>query len=174
MDEVAKMFAESLRYKRKLQNLTQEALAERLGVTPHTIQSYEAGRREPDFQMLGRLADALGIQPWELIQPQGAEPSRIEPTPTQALAVLARLVEGNAMPESEEWEKEKRAYEVEIQRLNARLASIESNQEVAVRVSKLPPSLKKQLLDHLGLLEDEATTRTSGHESKPRAKPHNR
>lgn len=53
---------------RKLRRLTQQGLADRLGVEQPTIQRWESGARTPDANDLIRLADALGIAPGDLYQ----------------------------------------------------------------------------------------------------------
>lgn len=54
----------SLRKKRKL---TQAQLAELVGVEQPTVQRWESGKREPDFDALNDLATALGVEPGELL-----------------------------------------------------------------------------------------------------------
>ena len=44
---------------RKLRNMTQGQLAERVGVTKQTISNYENGVRMPDFEILDAIAIAL-------------------------------------------------------------------------------------------------------------------
>ena len=51
---------------RKQAGLTQKQLAERLGVATGTIQQYELGKREPRFEQLYRIANALNIDEWML------------------------------------------------------------------------------------------------------------
>jgi len=46
--------------------LNQTELAERVGVAQATIARYEAGTRSPSPEVLGRLADALGVEEWDL------------------------------------------------------------------------------------------------------------
>lgn len=48
---------------RKGQKLTQAQLAEMVGVEQPTVQRWESGKREPDFDTLQSLADALGVEP---------------------------------------------------------------------------------------------------------------
>lgn len=54
---------------RRKRGLTQQALADRLGVEQPTIQRWEKGKREPNLQQLHELADVLGIEPSALIDP---------------------------------------------------------------------------------------------------------
>lgn len=51
---------------RRRKKLSQAALAEMLGVEQPTVQRWETGKRQPDLEQLGSLADALGIAPGEL------------------------------------------------------------------------------------------------------------
>lgn len=55
------MIGENLLKFRKGKNLTQEALAEAVGVTRQTVAKWEAGESLPDLEMAGRLAAALDI-----------------------------------------------------------------------------------------------------------------
>ena len=50
-----------IKYYRKEAGLTQKELAERLDVSPNTIQQYELGKRQPRLEMINRIAGALGI-----------------------------------------------------------------------------------------------------------------
>jgi transcriptional regulator with XRE-family HTH domain len=46
--------------------LTQQELADLVGVAQATINRYEKGERTPRPATLGRLADALGVEEWDL------------------------------------------------------------------------------------------------------------
>lgn len=52
---------EGLETARRARGLTQEELAKAAGVTQEAVSRYETGRREPDEEVLQRLADALGL-----------------------------------------------------------------------------------------------------------------
>jgi transcriptional regulator with XRE-family HTH domain len=56
-------YADNIVRLRKAQKLTQAQLAEMVGVEQPTVQRWEAGKREPDFENLSNLADALGVEP---------------------------------------------------------------------------------------------------------------
>lgn len=56
-----KTFGRMLAYYRKLNKLTQQQLAERVGVADSTIGSYERGEREPSFETEEALADLFNI-----------------------------------------------------------------------------------------------------------------
>jgi len=55
------MIGKNLQKLRKQKNLTQEALAETVGVARQTIAKWEAGESTPDLEISGRLASALGV-----------------------------------------------------------------------------------------------------------------
>ena len=59
---------------RKENNLTQEALAEKLFVTRQTVSYWETGRSQPTLDMLGDLAAALNCSPLDII---GAKKQKI-------------------------------------------------------------------------------------------------
>jgi transcriptional regulator with XRE-family HTH domain len=60
---------------RKKQGLTQARLAEMVGVEQPTVQRWETGKREPDFEALTNLADALGVEPGAFFDPNIAVPT---------------------------------------------------------------------------------------------------
>lgn len=51
------MLNEKLKEIRKQHNLTQQQIAEYLGVTQSTYAYYETGRNEPDLETLKKIAD---------------------------------------------------------------------------------------------------------------------
>lgn len=59
------MRIKALREKRKL---SQEALAERAGITRGYLARLETGRHEPTLTMLGKLAKALKVEIGELLK----------------------------------------------------------------------------------------------------------
>jgi AbrB family looped-hinge helix DNA binding protein len=61
------MIGKSLQKLRKQRSLTQEALAERTGVTRQTIAKWEAGESAPDLEMSGRLANVLNVSLDDLV-----------------------------------------------------------------------------------------------------------
>ena len=54
-------FATILKTLRTEHSLSQSALAERLGISKSAVSMYEHGRREPDFQLLGKIADFFQV-----------------------------------------------------------------------------------------------------------------
>ena len=65
MDQIAT--GKYITKKRKEQNLTQEQLAERLGVSNKTISKWETGKGFPDVSMIEPLSAALSASAIELL-----------------------------------------------------------------------------------------------------------
>lgn len=57
--------------------LTQEALAERLGLTPRYVQMLEAGDANPPIRSLAELAQALGVELRELFEEPASREVRV-------------------------------------------------------------------------------------------------
>ena len=55
------MIGKNLQKLRKQKSMTQEALAEAVGVARQTIAKWEAGESTPDLEISGRLASALEV-----------------------------------------------------------------------------------------------------------------
>ena len=73
-------FAEIIvKYRREL-GLTQEGLAQRLGVTNQAVSKWESGQSCPDIALLPQLADLFGITIDELF---GREAPKGEPAPAE-------------------------------------------------------------------------------------------
>lgn len=66
------MISQNIQAFRKQANLTQEALAEKVGVARQTIVKWEAGESSPDLETAGRLAEALEVSMDDLVNaPEG-------------------------------------------------------------------------------------------------------
>lgn len=63
--------------KRKEQNLTQEQLAETLGVSNKTISKWENGKCMPDYSIIQKLCDALHVTLPELMDGEDAADSSV-------------------------------------------------------------------------------------------------
>ncbi len=61
------MIGENIQFLRKGRNMTQEALAEQLGVSRQTIANWESGESAPDLEMAERLSQALDASLDELV-----------------------------------------------------------------------------------------------------------
>jgi transcriptional regulator with XRE-family HTH domain len=77
---------------RKQQDITQVQLAELIGVTQQTINSYETGRRRVPVSLLAAIARRLGISIEELVG-EPAKSSKRGPTPKlqQQMERIAQL-----------------------------------------------------------------------------------
>ena len=62
------MICENIQILRKKRNLTQEALAELVGVTRQTIAKWESGESTPDLALAGNLSAALDVTLDELVE----------------------------------------------------------------------------------------------------------
>lgn len=73
LDKIGKYIA----YNRKNRGLTQQQLAEKLGVTNKTISRWETGKYMPDLSLLKPLSEELGITLNELLSGEKNEKERI-------------------------------------------------------------------------------------------------
>jgi transcriptional regulator with XRE-family HTH domain len=67
--EYEKQLARRIRAFRKLKRLTQTELAESVGVSIAIIGAVERGVRKADSLLIGRIAEALGVEKKELLPP---------------------------------------------------------------------------------------------------------
>jgi transcriptional regulator with XRE-family HTH domain len=61
------MIGENIQFLRKKRNLTQEALAEQLGVSRQTVAKWEAGESAPDLDAAARLSRTFDVSLDDLI-----------------------------------------------------------------------------------------------------------
>ena len=77
--------------KRKEQNLTQEQLAEQLGVSNKTVSKWENGKCMPDYSIIQKLCDALHVTLPELMDGEDAAEDSVRVYDnTQILDLLRR------------------------------------------------------------------------------------
>lgn len=74
---------------RKQAGLTQLELAERVGVSQSNIALLEKGKREIDIPMIGKLAQALNVKPYELL-PEEWQPETITPAEQAILDMIRK------------------------------------------------------------------------------------
>ncbi len=65
--EIKQVFAGNLRYYREIKGLSQEALAHLAGLDRTYISSLERCRNAASIEAVGKLANALEIEPWRLL-----------------------------------------------------------------------------------------------------------
>lgn len=86
----------NIRTRRRILGLTMKQLANIVGVTEAAISHYETGRREPDNDMLLRIANALGVTVDYLISNEESPdlvPAQ-EKSPADDRAEAKQLLEG--------------------------------------------------------------------------------
>jgi transcriptional regulator with XRE-family HTH domain len=67
MDQLYREFGRILRQRRKEARLTQDDVANRVGLSRTSITNIEQGRQHVSLHMLYGLADAIGAQPHDLL-----------------------------------------------------------------------------------------------------------
>ena len=67
---LVRLFGRNLRAARQRAALSQEALAEEADLHPTYIGLVERGQRNISLVSIERLAKALAVAPWELLQPE--------------------------------------------------------------------------------------------------------
>lgn len=65
--DVVQLLGANVRRYRKLAGMSQEELSLESGMKRSYVSDLERGTRNPSVRALGRLADALGIEPKELL-----------------------------------------------------------------------------------------------------------
>lgn len=72
---IVEQFAERLRNVRRKRGMSQQALAFKAMVTPGYVGKLERSEAAPGLDMVGRLAEALGVAPESLVTGKGRAPS---------------------------------------------------------------------------------------------------
>lgn len=75
---------EKIYYYRKAAKLSQEELAEAVGVSRQAVSKWELGESTPELDKLLALARAFGVTTDELLSDREPQPARTEPEPEQA------------------------------------------------------------------------------------------
>ncbi len=68
LEKIKENLGKNIRKYRKMLRLTQFELSVQVDVTEDYIQCLETGRRTPSIKIMGKLADALKIEPYELLK----------------------------------------------------------------------------------------------------------
>ena len=72
--ELKAVFGANVKERRKLSNLSQAELAKKTGVTANAVSGIENGKKFIGGDTLGALAEALGIEAYELFKPKAILP----------------------------------------------------------------------------------------------------
>lgn len=78
-------FADILKTLRKSNSLSQTELASTLGISKSAVSMYEQGRRKPDFEVLGKIADLFHVDTDYLLGRDTTEPEH------QPITIAAHL-----------------------------------------------------------------------------------
>jgi transcriptional regulator with XRE-family HTH domain len=65
--DVVQLLGANVRHHRKLRGMSQEQLALEAGMERSYVSDLERGTRNPTVRALGRLAEALGVEPSALL-----------------------------------------------------------------------------------------------------------
>lgn len=66
--DVRRQLGQRLKHLRRVRGYTQEQLAERIDINPKYLSSIERGGENPTLALLGRLAQGLQVEVYELFQ----------------------------------------------------------------------------------------------------------
>lgn len=95
-NELGRILSDNIKKYRK-GIFTQESLAEKSGLSVQLINGIEGGRKWVSKDSLSRIADALGVQVYQLFVPQSANPVVIDDTPENEkirAQIQARVLDG--------------------------------------------------------------------------------
>ena len=70
--DLARILGANVRAARKRRGWSQEALANEIEMKRSYVSDLERGVRNPSIKAIARLADALGVEAWELMKPPAA------------------------------------------------------------------------------------------------------
>lgn len=65
MSDIKKLLGKKIQLIRKSRQLTQEKLAELIGIETPSLSYLETGKYSPSVDTLQKLSDVLGVKPWE-------------------------------------------------------------------------------------------------------------
>ncbi len=68
LEKIKENLGKNIRKYRKILKFTQFELGIQMDVTEDYIQALETGRRTPSAKILGKLADTLKVEPYELLK----------------------------------------------------------------------------------------------------------
>ena len=83
LEERKIMFAENLIQLRKLNHMSQDELADQIGVSRQTLSKYETGESLPDIERCKRLADVFGVTVDDLINYEKKDSLGLEVPPKE-------------------------------------------------------------------------------------------
>jgi len=72
--EIKAVFGANVKERRRFSNLSQAELAKKVGVSANAVSDIETGKKFIGGDTLGALAEALGIEAYELFKPKTVLP----------------------------------------------------------------------------------------------------
>jgi transcriptional regulator with XRE-family HTH domain len=66
--ELRQVLGQQVRLFRQQKGVSQEKLAQQWGLHRTYVGGIERGERNPSLVNIGRIAEALGVEPWELLK----------------------------------------------------------------------------------------------------------
>ena len=97
-------FSDMLIYLRKREGLSQQELADRLGVTRSRIGMYETAKREPDFESLEAIADFFNVN-MDTLMGKPSTPESEQPIKNPDIRMIARAGEKMTAEQAENLRK---------------------------------------------------------------------
>jgi transcriptional regulator with XRE-family HTH domain len=94
--DARQQLGQRLKHLRRVRGYTQERLAERIDISPKYLSSIERGVENPTLDLLGRLAQGLQVELYELFQfaPDASPPARLR----QRLVGLVAEIRAEELP----------------------------------------------------------------------------
>jgi transcriptional regulator with XRE-family HTH domain len=89
--ELIQVVARRIKALRQARGLTQDTVAEALGIAAKNVQRLEAGRQNLTLKTLAHVADVLDVEPWELLKSGAVGAADADVSLKRALRGLARL-----------------------------------------------------------------------------------
>jgi transcriptional regulator with XRE-family HTH domain len=74
--DLDRLFIRNLRKWRKIMGVSQKELAERCDAAYSYIRQLESGKGHPSFALIGKIAEALQIKPYQLFYDEATKPGR--------------------------------------------------------------------------------------------------
>lgn len=88
-NKIRKLRKNRIKELRKKKELTQEQLAQMLGVTQNAIYKLEAGESDLDMEWMEKISEALNVKPYELL-PLEWQPQPISEEEQELLALFRK------------------------------------------------------------------------------------
>lgn len=97
MDKSLNLFSKNVDYYLTKKDITRSEFARKVDMSPSHISRYLNGNTEPGIGVVTRFAEALGLEPWELLKPPGATEARPDSGTFQRLVALLLQADEQAL-----------------------------------------------------------------------------